>query len=92
MTQIYIVRGTTGEYSDRSEWLVAAYTDEVTAQEHVILAQKRANEIKVAQDNTDYFTEFDKTNIYDPNGDIDNYTGTRYFVVPVILYEKGIQK
>jgi hypothetical protein len=92
MIQIYIVRGTTGDYFNRSEWLVAAYTDEVMAQEHVIFAQKRANEIRVAQDNADYFTELDKTNIYDPDGDIDNYTATRYFVVPVILYEKGIQK
>lgn len=35
MTTIYVVMGSHGEYSDRSEWMVAAYPDEQKAQEHV---------------------------------------------------------
>lgn len=35
MTTLYVVMGSHGEYSDRSEWMVAAYLDEQKGQEHV---------------------------------------------------------
>lgn len=35
MTTLYVVMGSSGEYSDRSEWMVAAYADQPKAQEHV---------------------------------------------------------
>ena len=34
MTTIYVVVGTVGEHSDRSEWLVAAYADRALADKH----------------------------------------------------------
>lgn len=40
---IYLVCASLGEYSDRKEWVVAAYADEPLAQEHVALAQAAAN-------------------------------------------------
>ena len=49
MTTIYIVYGSTGEYSDRSEWPVAAYMDETLARTHresrhmVRLGRRRAD-------------------------------------------------
>jgi hypothetical protein len=41
---IHLVRATVGEWSDRKEWVVAAYTDETMAQTHVELATARARE------------------------------------------------
>jgi hypothetical protein len=42
---IYIVQGSTGEYSDHREWLLKAFRDEKQAQRLVVEAQARANEI-----------------------------------------------
>lgn len=39
---IYVVMGTTGEYSDRDEWPVAAYRDGALAAEHVVRAEQCA--------------------------------------------------
>lgn len=38
--EIYIVFGTSGEYSDRDEWPVAAYKQLVKAESHVLAAKK----------------------------------------------------
>jgi hypothetical protein len=38
----FVVIGTTGEFSDREEWLVCAYPTEEQAQTHVQLAEARA--------------------------------------------------
>jgi hypothetical protein len=35
---IHVVSGTTGEYSDRSEWVVCAYTSEADARAHIVKA------------------------------------------------------
>ena len=40
--KIYIVFGWAGEYSDREEWPVAAYSDEKLAQDHVRLATRES--------------------------------------------------
>ena len=37
--KIYIVRGPTGEYSDRSEWVVCAYPNKRDAEKHADLAK-----------------------------------------------------
>jgi len=101
--QIYILRGTTGEYSDRMDWLVRAYADEADA-------------IRDQQDLTDAFAKlwkFMKDNeiphyVYDavladdlkPTYDmlhnsikeVDerfqmDYTGTSWWVSPVFFQE-----
>jgi hypothetical protein len=38
MNKIYVVTAVCGEYSDRSEWIVAAYRNKRKAQRHVELA------------------------------------------------------
>jgi hypothetical protein len=72
--KIYIVRGQTGEYSDQQEWIVCAYTDEQTAETHVVEAQAEA---------TNIFKEGDRwnprKNPFDPFMRVD-YTGTKYWV------------
>jgi hypothetical protein len=81
MAKIYIVMGTTGEYSDRSEWPVAAYFDVLKAQEHVENATKVAQGIEVTR-TSPYWTHPDQSNQYDPNMQMD-YTGTQYFLMDV---------
>lgn len=83
MKMLHIVMGTTGEYSDRSEWPVVAYHDETLAMEHVRLATRRAKEIFAVYDRQNYGVELPK-NEYDADMQM-QYTGTDYFiyVVPV---------
>lgn len=45
MHTVYVVMGTTGEYSDRDEWAVCAYTSEDSAKTHVERATARAREL-----------------------------------------------
>ena len=42
---VWVVMGTTGEYSDRNEWPVRAFFDEAAAQEHIEKATKRSAEL-----------------------------------------------
>ena len=44
---IYIVRGRTGEYEDRTQWDVAAYTDPDKAQKHCDAANARAKALGI---------------------------------------------
>ena len=50
MSTIYVVMGTCGEYSDRTEWPVAAYTDEGLAKDHVKAATAKARELLALRD------------------------------------------
>jgi hypothetical protein len=75
--KIWVVRGTTGEYSDRSEWPVCAYKDEQKAKDHAEMATKRAKEIEATRKNR--YPRCEGLNEFDPNMSID-YTGTEYFI------------
>lgn len=46
--QVYLVTGTCGEYSDRSEWTVAAYFDLALAQRHADLAMEEERRLLAA--------------------------------------------
>lgn len=76
---VFVVMGTTGEYSDGIEWPVLAFTDEEDAKRHVENASRRANEIQVTRrrhDLTEPVNEFDKEmKIF--------YTGTSYYYFQV---------
>lgn len=80
MSKLYIVSGTTGEYSDRHDWTVAAYADEAKAQAHAEAAKRWYQA-------TDYFeryqSEWDDAknpkNPFDPFMSCD-YTGTSWSV------------
>lgn len=39
--RVYVVMGSAGEYSDRTEWAVVAYLDEERAKQHVVAATDR---------------------------------------------------
>lgn len=44
MPSVFVVIGQSGEYSDRRDWPVAAYTDRALAERHEFAATKRAKE------------------------------------------------
>ena len=81
---IYVVFGTTGEYSDRTEWCVIAYRDENQAKEHVVNATRRANEIEVTRPSRFRVDPAAGKNEFDPDMEMD-YTGTSYYYAPVKL-------
>lgn len=80
MKTIYVVMGQTGEYSDRSEWPVMAYTDKPSAEKHADDAMMEARRLKADQ-------EYGAKNKYDPNMSMD-YTGTDYYVMDVPMTQE----
>jgi osmotically-inducible protein OsmY len=85
MSKIYVVMGSTGEYSDRSEWPVVAFRDEEEARKRVENATRRAKELEATKPR-DYrrITEHFKQNEFDPDMRND-YTGTAYYYMTVEL-------
>jgi hypothetical protein len=86
MAQMYVVMGRTGEYSDRTEWLVAVYDDRAQAETHVALAECWLREHQVSM-NADHrlHVPYDarvKACPYDDAFRCD-YTGTAYYVLEV---------
>ena len=90
--KIWIVSGTTGEYSSRSEWVVCAYTAEADAAAHVAKASQYA-EAWHAFTQTPEFERMDwhsgrklmrSSNPMDPSFSCD-YTGTTYEIQEVEL-------
>jgi len=81
--KIYVVMGTTGEYSDRSEWLVIAYFDEEKAKQHVTLARQEAKRILHLAKHYNKFTrEFER--IYDAAGYIDSSIDYFYYDIKLV--------
>jgi hypothetical protein len=73
--QVWLLYGTTGEYDDRQEWVVAAFTTQAKANEHKKLAQDRANEIHQKQLKHRFdpakFDKVSKKNKWDPQMQMD---------------------
>ena len=78
--KVFVVMGTTGEYSDRNEWPVRAFLDEAEAQA-LVLAAETASREAVAASGSAYRAG---PTPLDPRHQSD-YTGTRYFVYDVEL-------
>lgn len=97
--KIYILQGSTGEYSDRADWIVRAYKDKEQADSDRTKADYEAAEVKNKIDefeSADYYylisterrkreeSKIRKGLTVDPNCQID-YTGTTYWVKEVEL-------
>ena len=82
MSVVYVVMGSTGEYSDREEWAVVAFTSENAAKRRVEEATRRANEIMVMRPSRYHAPE--GLNEFDPGMQMD-YTGTSYSYMIVEL-------
>lgn len=74
---IFIVEGSTGEYSDHREWPVAAYFSEDKAKLHVVNATQRKDELWAKCDGNYWELSENDKNEYDPCMSLD-YTNTRY--------------
>lgn len=95
--KIYVVHGTTGEYSDRSEWIVTAYTKEADAKHHVIKATEYADAWSARTRQADWddlgWEEQNRqekaANPMDPAFSC-GYTGTSYCYAEVVLQSKFV--
>lgn len=82
-SQIHVVMGSTGEYSDHQEWSVAAYFSKSKAEEHVVKASARAREL-IAEKGE--FGSFKGGNEFDAEMQVD-YTGVNYYVMTVPILD-----
>ena len=83
--KIFVVTGTTGEYSDRVEWLVKAVKDEQAAKDFVVTATKIAREQEVLKSKSRDWL-FQVKSELDPDISME-YTGTNYYYSEVELEE-----
>lgn len=85
MERIWIVMGSTGEYSDRTEWPVVAFTTESAAKARIAALDVKMQEIPQHwRENRWEHEDEIKAHMasLDPGFRMD-YTGTRYFVYEV---------
>jgi hypothetical protein len=84
---IYVIYGSTGEYSDRSEWSVAAVNTEAEAQRYVSALEKQYLSMPQEwhDDRWDHEEKMKERMTLDPNFACD-YTGTQYFYGKVEMY------
>jgi hypothetical protein len=83
--KLYVVCGTTGEYSDRGEWTTWAFDTEAEARAYVEFLAARRQEIGAPEGFLDWEQEQAieaAMRSYDPRYSED-YTGTRWFVSAV---------
>ena len=81
---IWVLSGSTGEYSEFSEWVVCAYRTEEDAKKHQQLAQAEADNIK--RKRKIYGAVGKPYNKYDPEQMNMDYNGTTYSYKLVELY------
>ena len=90
--RIYIVIGSTGEYSDRREWLVRAFPKQEHAQLLVVTATREAKRLYAEYASSGYM-DYHKipkdSNPVDPSMETD-YTGVGYHYVEVELEERNV--
>lgn len=77
---VHIVMGTTGEYSDRSEWPVCGYADKALADKHADEAKLWDHKNGRAWDAAPYGNKPESPWDLDYHRD---YTGTDYYVIGV---------
>lgn len=82
---LYIVFGTTGEYSERDEWLVKAFKTEQEAQDFVLKAEQIADDIFYKRENKYREGKTEKHKL--DKQFYMSYTGTKYYYEPVELVD-----
>ena len=84
---IWMVGGTTGEYSDRTEWVVDAWRTEAEAQERAVFLKRRIEELGIATVER-YGKKYEKAIADMKKEDVafqNDYTGTEYYVCELEL-------
>ena len=93
---IWVVEGSTGEYDDRRDWTVCAYTSKEAANDHAEAAKKAALKISLQLEEeqpANYYlrrAELCEANKLDPDIMMDRWTGTDYYVYSVELKDKFV--
>jgi hypothetical protein len=92
MSEIYILYGQTGEYSDRTDWFVAAYMSKIEAVKHEKLCEAWCHKSGCSY-RKNYGSRIERDllegkNPYDPGMKVD-YTGVQYCILPVPLFERA---
>lgn len=91
MRKIYVVEGSTGEYSDHREWPVRAFVSENKAQDFVEAVsaeyRKLVNKYGGLSDLRWDMVKGKISNPLDPRMEVD-YTGTNYSYFPIDLDEE----
>lgn len=86
---LYVIQGSTGEYSDRREWNVAVVDSEEAAKSYVLALQKQYQEMPQAwlEDRWDFEDQMKEHMTLDPQFAID-YTGTNWWYAEVACYDE----
>ena len=74
---IYVVIGKTGEYADRQEWLVKAFSTKEKARKHARLCARDAKEFQKFRED-EFKSPSNGYSVHDPYMVMD-YTGTEYY-------------
>ena len=80
--KIWVVLGTTGEYSERSEWVVDAWRSEAEAQDRVEFLKSRMHELGIGAYDR-YGTKYEAACVEMRKEDAcfsNDYTGTEWYV------------
>ena len=86
--KIFVVIGSTGEYSDHQEWLVVAFSDKVVAERFVLTVSARAREL-LAKYGRGYNIP-KGSNEHDPEMTID-YSGVNYNIAEVEFIDVRVE-
>jgi hypothetical protein len=93
--KVFVIEGTTGEYSDRSTWPVRAYMNEETAKAEVLGLDMRAREVEQGKfgDREDWrWDEIKGAEVRKYMGDPEfamDYNGTHYSYYEVDVVDLG---
>lgn len=97
MSEIWIVEGSSGEYSDHSDWPIKAFRVKTAAERLVVEAQARANEIEQNKQSMDWSDWCDlqdqqppdprTVNEFDPDMEM-SYNGVHYTCYAIELVEE----
>jgi len=83
--EIFVVQGSTGEYSDRIEWLVAAFASEYEANERAANAKAEADRL-FEETKVDPHKRYGTKNKFDDQMIMD-WNSVIYGVIKIKLYE-----
>lgn len=86
MSKVFVVTGSTGEYSDRSEWNVVAVNSREVAERYVLVLQRQYQSIPpdMKENRWDHEDDIKAIMSLDPHFEQD-YTGSRWYVSEVTL-------
>jgi hypothetical protein len=80
MTKIFLISARTGSWDEEQEWNICFFLTRVDAEKYRILAQIRADEIRM-----NYWQDDLQPSQYDPTFTMDPTTGTKYYIEEITL-------